>query len=113
MDIWVGKLFLFLFKVTTDTKNHNSCTFLPYNFNNLLWYLPETFWHKRNWHARRKYYALNYLQISAWVTASVYYFTIVLYGKTAVKRVKAQQPENLVSKLDESCSEPWLCQTVD
>ena len=53
---------------------------LPYNFN-----IPETYSQKWNWHAGRKYSALNYLQISARVTAPVYYLTIVMYWKTAVK----------------------------
>ena len=51
---------------------------------------------------------MNYLTTySARLTAPDYYFTNVLYGKTAVKLV------NIYSKLDESCSEPLLYQTVD
>ena len=53
-------------------------------------YLHETYWDKLNWYDKRKYNALNYLHISGRVIAPVYYFTIVLFGKTAVKWVKAQ-----------------------
>ena len=70
--------------------NHNSCMtirVLPYIFN--ICYLidltlPENLYVKRN------YDDLNHLNISTRVTAPVYYFTIVLYKKTAVKYVKAQ-----------------------
>ena len=54
------------------------------------------------------YDELNYLHVSARVTAPDYNFTIVLFKKTAVKCVK--ELENLFSKLGESCSEPLLCQ---
>ena len=58
---------------------------LPYIFNicyRIDLKLPE------NWYAKRNYDDLNYLNISARVTTPVYYFTTVLYEKTAVKCVK-------------------------
>ena len=52
------------------------------------------------------YDELNYLHISARVTAPYYYLTIGLYGKNCSKLSKAQRLENLFSKLAESYSEP-------
>ena len=78
-----------MFKVTTDTNNHNSCIII-HILSYLLPYLPGTYLDKWNWYSRRNYDGLNHMHILTRINAPDCCYTIVLYGKTAIQRVKAQ-----------------------